>query len=107
MNDGLKKSISSRSSLGEPQAQDNMIPNPNQNKRGMLASPNPWIKKDFIRLAQFVKQAITKLDKFHIVLDSADIEDNKYKLEKALVGHTLGKRLPYRFLNIDLRCKWS
>lgn len=73
----------------------------------MLATPNSWIKKNFVRLARFEKQVITKEDRLTIVLDYVDIEAKKSKLEKALVGHTLGKKFLYHFFNIDLRHKWG
>lgn len=96
----LEQNTTVKNNLGE-------FPNSNQSDKGRPAIHNPWHKKEFVRLAHFDKQAITKKDGLTIALDSTDIDANRSRLEKALAGRTLGKRLPYHFLNIDLKRKWS
>lgn len=50
--------------------------------------------------------AIAK-DEISINLDSTSMKSNIIKLEKALVGKLLGKKLPYLFLVNNLKHKWG
>lgn len=63
---------------------------------------NLWRKKEFIRLEHFERKDVTCDDGATIVLEDHSIEN---KLERALMGRLLVKRLSYHFLNMDLRRK--
>lgn len=68
---------------------------------------NPWTMKEFVKLNLIDRNSVLATDGNSINLGMKSTVGNIVKLESAVVGKLLGKKLPYFLLLHDLKCKWG
>ncbi|KAL0919933.1 hypothetical protein M5K25_009024 [Dendrobium thyrsiflorum] len=72
-----------------------------------LAEPPVWNKVQFTPLTPMDKAPFTDEDGFSLLPAAEALDDNVAKLERALVAQLVGRRLPFAFLQAELRRQWT